>query len=115
MNLVLGRLMGINGLALATSLSAVYSCVLLYILLRKKVGDYGLKEMLMVVLKSAIGCVPMAATALFLYRQLWIRSIGVAGLFICVLLSCIVYFAVEFLIRNEPVISAVKKWTAKRK
>lgn len=115
LNLVLGRLMGINGLALATSLSAVYSSVLLYILLRKKIGDCGLKAMLMVALKSVIGCVPMAATALLLYRQLWVQSIGIAGLLLCVLLSCIVYFTVELLIRNEPVISVVKKWTAKGK
>lgn len=108
MNLVLGRIMGINGLALATSLSAVYSCVMLYILLRKKIGDFGFRRMLAVALKSVIGCVPMAVTALLVYKQPWIQNMGIVGLIICVLTSCIVYFAVELLIRNEPVFGAVK-------
>lgn len=110
MNFVLGRVMGINGLALATSLSAAYNCVMLYILLRRKIGDFGLKQMLIVALKSAIGCVPMAATALFLYGQTWIQNTGIVGLLVCVLLSCIVYFVVEILVQSEPVISALKKW-----
>ena len=115
MNLVLGRLMGINGLALATSLSALYSTVTLYVFLRKKIGDFGFKKMLMVAFKSAIGCVPMAIVARFLYAQQWLQAMGVAGLLLCVLISCIVYFAVEFLIQNEPVVSVAKKWKTTRK
>lgn len=108
MNIVLGMLMGINGLALATSLSAAYSCVLLYVLLRKKIGDYGLKNMLLIAMKSLLGCVPMALVVWFLNRQSWLQAMGIGGLLICVLLACVVYFAVELLFRNELVFNVVK-------
>ena len=71
--------------------------------------------LLTVLLKSVIGCVPMGVTALLLYGQQWIQNMGIAGLLICVLASCIVYFAVEFLIRNEPISSVINKWKSTRK
>lgn len=109
MNILLGRLMGINGLALATSLSAVYSCVMLYVLLRKKIGDYGLRSMLRVGLKSALGCVPMGAVAWHLNQWHWIGSMGVFGLLLNVLLACIVFFVFEILLGNQVVISAISR------
>ena len=109
MNLVLGRLIGINGLALATSLSALYSCIMLYVLLRKKIGDFGYRNMMQVALKSVIGCVPMAVAVWLLNRQPWIQSKGLIGLLSCVLLACVLYFAFELLLRNEPVAHGVIK------
>ncbi len=109
MNVLLSRVMGINGLALATSLSAIYSAVALYVLLHRKIGDFGFKTMLVAVCKSLIGCLPMALTAYFLNQQKWVQSMGVAGLFVCVLLSCAVYFLVEILIGNKTITRLLPK------
>ena len=108
LNFVLGHFMGINGLALATSLSAIYSCIFLYILLRKRIGDCGFKNMLIIALKSVVGCLPMAATAYYLNRQEWIHTMGIGGLAICVLLSCAVYFIAEIILRNKQVLKVLR-------
>ena len=45
LNLVLSRFLGIGGLALATSISALICTGLLFISFRKKMGAFGLKDM----------------------------------------------------------------------
>lgn len=44
LNIILSRLMGIGGLALATSISAIFGTGLLFVSLRKKVGPLGMKD-----------------------------------------------------------------------
>ncbi|MCA9766440.1 MAG: murein biosynthesis integral membrane protein MurJ [Carnobacterium sp.] len=44
LNVVLSRFMGIGGLALATSISAIIGTILLFISLRKKIGLFGMKH-----------------------------------------------------------------------
>jgi putative peptidoglycan lipid II flippase len=46
LNLILMWPMKLGGLALATSISASFNFIALYILLRKKLGDFGAKDML---------------------------------------------------------------------
>lgn len=46
LNLILSFFMGISGLALATSISALFCSTLLFINLRRKIGEFGLKRML---------------------------------------------------------------------
>lgn len=45
LNIILSRYMGIGGLALATSISAIFGTVLLFISLRKKIGPFGMKNL----------------------------------------------------------------------
>lgn len=44
LNIILSRFMGISGLALATSISAIFGTILLFISLRKKIGEFGMKN-----------------------------------------------------------------------
>lgn len=44
LNIILAKFLGIGGLALATSISAIVSAALMFITLRKKIGPFGLKE-----------------------------------------------------------------------
>jgi putative peptidoglycan lipid II flippase len=44
LNIILSKYMGIGGLALATSISAIFTTLLLIISLRKKIGPFGLKH-----------------------------------------------------------------------
>lgn len=45
LNIILSRFMGIGGLALATSISAILGTILLYVSLRKKIGSFGMKNL----------------------------------------------------------------------
>ena len=51
LNIILSRFMGINGLALATSISAIVTTCLLFISLRSKIGSFGLRDMVISFLK----------------------------------------------------------------
>ena len=44
LNIILSKYLGIGGLALATSISAIVGKGLLFITLRRKIGGFGLKE-----------------------------------------------------------------------
>lgn len=45
LNIILSTFMGIGGLALATSISAIFGTVLLFVSLRKKIGAFGMKNL----------------------------------------------------------------------
>ncbi|MFA6142180.1 MAG: murein biosynthesis integral membrane protein MurJ [Candidatus Omnitrophota bacterium] len=69
-NLVLMRPLKVGGLALATSISAVFNFLALYVLLRKRLGDFGtgviLSSFLKVTLASLVmACVLMASLSYF--------------------------------------------------
>ena len=44
LNIILSKFMGLGGLALATSISALITAVLMFVTLRQKIGPFGLKE-----------------------------------------------------------------------
>lgn len=44
LNFLLSKVMGISGLALATSIASTFTCILLFISLRKKIGRFGIKK-----------------------------------------------------------------------
>ncbi len=51
LNIILSQIMGIAGLALATSISALFTAVLMIISLYKKIGDFGIKNIIINFLK----------------------------------------------------------------
>lgn len=51
LNLILSKFWGINGLAIATSIAAIIQCMILYIILRQKIGDFGLSIQLISAVK----------------------------------------------------------------
>ena len=89
LNLILSRFMGISGLALATSVSAVITTMLLIISLRKKVHQFGFRDTLQKLIKILIASIVMGIGAYFTFHGLSGRfgsntalmvSIGVGGL-----------------------------------
>ncbi|MCB5942999.1 polysaccharide biosynthesis C-terminal domain-containing protein, partial [bacterium 210820-DFI.6.52] len=62
--------MGIAGLAFATSISAIVTIVLLFISLRKKIGQFGGKEILIVLIKSIVSAGLMSVITMFIYNFL---------------------------------------------
>jgi len=63
LNMILARYLGIGGLALATSISAIVAFVLLLLSLRKKIGGLGLSRFSKSLVKIALASVIMAVTA----------------------------------------------------
>ncbi|PKM96275.1 MAG: murein biosynthesis integral membrane protein MurJ [Firmicutes bacterium HGW-Firmicutes-1] len=94
LNIVLSQVMGISGLALATSISAVICSVLLIRSLRKKTGQLGIKKILMSSIKILIASVIMGAGSYFSYHRL-ISGVGhTLGLFIAIAIGVLLYGAI---------------------
>ena len=101
---------GINGLAIATSISAMFNSVILYVLLRKKIGDFGLKSFVSVTIKSLVSSGVMAFV--IAYSEDFISSFvanEVFYLIISVSMGAIVYFMIGIALKTEPIIMALKK------
>ena len=67
LNLLLIKPMGHAGLALATSISATFTTLLLFVDLRKKLGRMGLKNHLICFAKALIASVIMGVVVYFMY------------------------------------------------
>lgn len=104
------RKWGINGLALATSISAIFNSIILYILLRKKIGDFGLKSFVSVGIKSLVSSGIMAITIIggSKYISDFVTS-EMLQLIISVSLGAIIYFIIGLVFRTEPMMSVVNK------
>lgn len=62
--------MQLAGLAFATSISAIVTIILLFISLRKKIGPFGGKSIIIVLLKSIISSALMAIVTTFIYNYI---------------------------------------------
>lgn len=67
LNLVLSKIMGINGLALATSISAIVSTALLYLSLVRKIGSLDSRKLGIDIFKAVIASAVMGITAKAVY------------------------------------------------
>ena len=71
LNFILSKYLGIGGLALATSISALFSTVLLFISFRKKVGSFGLKNITISIIKVLFASLIMGLVAKITYNTLF--------------------------------------------
>lgn len=70
LNFVLSKYLGIGGLALATSISAILGTGLLFITLRRKIGGFGLKELSKSFIKMCLASALMGFSALGSFNYL---------------------------------------------
>ncbi len=109
LNIVLGKLIGINGLALATSFSALFNCITLFALLNKKIGDFGTVIIAKVTIKSIVGAIIMSV-GVYLSRRTLTPLLGdVVSLIISIIIGCIIYFTLALLFVNEPAVKVFHK------
>lgn len=101
---------GINGLALATSISAIFNSIVLYVLLRKKIGDFGLKSFASVGIKSLISAGIMALAIIFggEFMSDFVTN-EMLHLMISVVVGAAIYFLTGLILRTEPIMVVVKK------
>ncbi|KKK36620.1 membrane protein [Mesobacillus campisalis] len=92
LNLILSRYMGIGGLALATSISAVFCSVLLFVSLRKRVGDFGGEAMLLSFIKILVASLIMGVSSRSAFELLLNFYSQTNSLFVSVFLGGVMYF-----------------------
>lgn len=102
LNLILSRMWGINGLAIATSISAVAHCIALYFLLRKKIGDFQLKTTAINALKifiSSLAMFLMLKLLIFYLTRLDISKLVI--LVIAVFIGILLYALMSLILRVD--------------
>lgn len=117
LNIILSKIMGISGLAFATSISALSTTVLLFISLRKKIGSFGLKNTVITIFKIVLASIIMGliSNVIFIYLNNIISQN--LSLIVAVIIGIIVYFTIIFFMKIDAVDSIVNnmKRVIKRK
>jgi putative peptidoglycan lipid II flippase len=112
LNIILSRYLGIGGLALATSISAIVVVVLLFITLRRKIGGLGLTELIKSFIKIGFASVIMGVIAWGEFNFLR-QSLGQnLALIIAICIGVVVYGILVYFMRIPEVdqtIAAVKR------
>lgn len=108
LNIMLSRIMGVSGLALATSISAIFTTTLLFVSLRKKIGSFGLKRIIKSTIKILISSLLMAVVANFSYNLL-LNLLGMSiSLFVSIILGGLSYFIAIYFMKIDDVKNLVK-------
>ena len=87
LNLILSRIMGLPGLALATSISAYVSVVFLYAALRRKVGAMNTRLFIQSSVKTLVSAIIMGAVVYLVYNTMG----GKVGFAVSIVAGVIVY------------------------
>lgn len=112
LNIILSRYMGIGGLALATSISAIITAILMFITLRKKIGPFGLKELVRSFIKITVASVTMGMLALGSFNFLGSYFSQNFSLILAIGIGALVYAVIIYFMKIPEVdstIGAVKK------
>ncbi len=100
LNIILMYPLKIGGLALATSISATINFLLLYYILRRKIGEIYEKEVFIVFLKSLFASIIMGISCYIFFYKLYMVFIGLgfikecAGILLTVILGIFVYLLI---------------------
>jgi len=101
LNLILSKYMGISGLALATSLSALISTSLLCTSLRKKIGPLGLKSIGVTVLKVTVASSVMGLVIALLNGYVGNGLNELLKMAVIVVIGCASYFILLTVLKVE--------------
>lgn len=103
LNFVLAKYMGIGGLALASSISAIICTILLFINLRKKLGSFGTKLLAISFLKILISSVFMGWIARYIFHLLVYEINQVLALCLSILTGITVYFFTIYFLKVQEI------------
>ena len=111
LNIVLSKFMGIGGLALATSISAIVCTGLLFISLRKKIGSFGMKNIIISFIKILSASLLMGLLAKLSFDYLTISLSQNLSLLLAICIGAISYLVIIYFMKIEDVeiiVGAVK-------
>ena len=116
LNILLVKVMGYSGLALATSLSSIICVLVLFNSLKLKIGDYGQKKIRYTFIKSLIASIIMGILTVFVYNYTsFVFGVGfikeAISLFITIMIGTFVYIIAALILKIDEIymlISIVK-------
>ena len=103
LNIILSKFMGIGGLALATSMSAIICMVLLLISLRMKIGPFGIKEITISFVKILCASLLMGLIAKLSFNALTSNVSQNLSLVLSIGIGAVVYFVLIYFMRIKEV------------
>lgn len=112
LNIILSKFLGIGGLALATSISAIVTTSLLFISLRKKLGPLGMKQISISFLKILFASLIMGGLAKLSFNYLTSSLSQNLSLLIAIGAGAVSYFVIIYFMKIEDVdviVGAIKK------
>lgn len=114
LNLILIRTMWHSGLALATSISATVTTILLFLSLRKKIGSIGLMEYLICFTKTLVASLAMGLVVYLLFFKLGAllpatKLVQMALLLGSVAIGAVIYFGLCLLLKVKELDIIMKK------
>jgi len=107
LNIVLSRYLGIGGLALATSISAIFSTGLLILNLRRKIGALGLKKTVTTFAKIMVASLLMGLIAWLVYRFFAGRIVEEFALILAIVAGALAYFGIILNLKIDEVDSMI--------
>ncbi len=103
LNIILSRYMGIGGLALATSISAIFTTILLFISLRNKIGPFGMKQIIISFIKILFASAFMGIFAKISFGYLHSMIGSNLALMMAIIVGGISYIGVIYFMKIEEV------------
>ncbi|MBE6625247.1 MAG: murein biosynthesis integral membrane protein MurJ [Ruminococcaceae bacterium] len=113
LNFLLSHFMGINGLALATSIAISVQTIILYVLFKKKLKSIGTKNTIITVIKSVASAVLMGIATYFSYKALASCMYETIATILTIIISCAIYFVVALILKTEPIMNIIEKFRKK--
>lgn len=108
LSLILYKIMGLNGLAFSTAISAVFNSIVLYVLFNKRIGDVGFKSLVITMIKTFISCAGMALTIYGL--NLVVTGLNsMVMLVLSVLAGMLIYFVISLILKQAPLMDMLGK------
>jgi putative peptidoglycan lipid II flippase len=116
----LSRFLDVGGLALSTSLVALFNIIVLIIILRKKIGNFGGKRIFMSYAKMAASVAIMSVIVFFLWGYLEKFACTSTGMFalnliIVIIVGAGVYIGCTILFRMEEIKFVLELFKSRRK
>lgn len=117
LNFILSKFLGIGGLALATSLAAIFTTSLMFISLEKNIGYFGMKNITIVFLKTLVVSIIMGGIARYSFNKLLNHLNENLALIISIMIGTITYFVIIYFMKIDDIdviVRAIKKKFRKR-
>ena len=108
MSIILSRFMGLNGLALGSSIATIFGAVNLYIKLEKQIGKIKSKAIVNNGIKVLISVISMAIISKLIFILLNIKLSSNLSFLIALIFAAITYTIVSVLLRTRQAIDILK-------
>ncbi|MDF2801221.1 MAG: murein biosynthesis integral rane protein MurJ [Anaerocolumna sp.] len=103
LNFILSKFLGIGGLALATSIAAIFTTILMFTNLRKKIGPFGIKRIIISSIKILCASLIMGLLAKISFNYLTTSSSQNLSLMMAIAIGAVVYFTIIYFMKIEDV------------